>query len=492
MKKYLPYLYALVGFATMTLSNGKYLYGLAAFVFPLFLLLATEKMRPRLAIPLLLLITSAANTLSFHNMLPDVGMPILKWLPAMAGATLALPFIAQYLAFRRSTAFSTTLLLPAIYTLLDFGNALFNPFGSFGVLGYSQHNILVVAQLASIVGAVGLTFVIMWFGTAMYWLIRTNNWRRVNRYSSSVAILVVVIFLFGSIRLTYSTAGDTYAVSGLHTLDRTVQETADLFTAFETDPASFLRISEVNIQQVLDMTETEAQNGAAVVSHAEATLVLSAGQKDDVLGRISKLAVKERITIVTTMYVLMEPPKKHENVLYIVGPDGTLLTEHYKYGGNAFEGSVKGSGVIQAATTPSGTLSGIICWDKDFPQIVNQVGRLGVDTLFIPSADWKEISPYHTIVGTFRAIENGSNAVTQTVNGMSMIVDYTGRVITTMDHFTQSTWVMRGDLPVKGRSTLYTHLSPYLLYAVLAALLAGLLGLRRKKDMGDHETGFDL
>ncbi|GKT32828.1 hypothetical protein ADUPG1_002353, partial [Aduncisulcus paluster] len=90
------------------------------------------------------------------------------------------------------------------------------------------------------------------------------------------------------------------------------------------------------------------------------------------------------------MYVLNPLPEKNENVLYIIDENGATLLSHYKYGGNAFEGSVEGDKILHKAQTSAGTLSGIICWDKDFPTVVSQLGPLNIDTLFIPSADWKE------------------------------------------------------------------------------------------------------
>lgn len=471
MKKNIYYIYLLLGFTTMVLSNGKYLYGISAFIFPIFLLLAIENMKPLKAVLLMVLTTSIANSISFYNMLPDIGMPLLNWIPAMAGGTLALPFIVQYFTFKKSKSFSTTLILPGLYTLIDYANATFNPFGSFGVLGYSQHNFLVVAQLASIVGAVGLTFIIIWFGSAFYWMIKNRKYKSRNRYLLGFIIVTVMVLIFGGMRLYSVDMSSSYSVSGLHTLDRTVQETADLFSNFENDPEEFKVKSEENIEKVLELTRQEASNGAQVVSHGEATLVVSYEQKDSTLKRISKLADEEDIVIVTTLYVLNNPPNKHENVLYTVDNNGTIMTEHYKYGGNVFEGSVEGDRILQAADTKYGTLSGIICWDKDFPQTVNQVGDLNVDSLFIPSADWKEISPYHTIIGTFRGIENGSNVITQTVNGMSSIVDYTGRVINEMDHFTNTIWINRGQLPVKGVRTIYTYICDYVIWIVILILL---------------------
>lgn len=482
MKKYLGYIYLLLGLIAMTLSNGVYLNGYAALIFPLLLLMAIDNMRPIKAFILVTLGAGVANMISFYNVVPDIGIPIIKWMPVFAGSTYGMIFLLQNFYFKRTDSFSATLILPSLYALLDFANAYFNPFGTFGVLGYSQHNILPIAQLASVVGTIGLTFMIVWFGSVIYWMIKHNKFRSFNRYNIGAAIVIIAILTFGILRLLMVDKTNMVRISGLHTLDRSIQETANLFTNFESNPDAFQERSLDNVRRIMELTRKEAKEGAEIVNHAEATIVISFDQKDTILNQLKKLADEQDITLVTTLYILHEPSQNHENVLYIIGDDGDILLHHYKYGGNSFEGTVKGDGILQAVNTENGTLSGIICWDKDFPYVVDQIGSLDVDTLFIPSADWKEISPYHTIVGNFRGIEHGTNVVTQTVNGMSMIADYTGRVIKEMDHFKNDEWIIRGQLPVHGVKTLYSSIEKYIIIFIFMALIYAQFSLLRKKN----------
>ena len=39
-------------------------------------------------------------------------------------------------------------------------------------------------------------------------------------------------------------------------------------------------------------------------------------------------------------------PAQPENIVRIIDPSGSIVLEHIKYGGNQFEGSLKGDGVL--------------------------------------------------------------------------------------------------------------------------------------------------
>ena len=90
----------------------------------------------------------------------------------------------------------------------------------------------------------------------------------------------------------------------------------------------------------------------------------------------------------------------------------------------------------------------------DFPQHLKQAA--GVDILLVPSNDWEAIDPWHTHMARFRAIEQGFNMIRHTSNGLSVGADYTGRVISEMDHYTNEEKILITHLPSKGITTLYS------------------------------------
>ncbi len=120
------------------------------------------------------------------------------------------------------------------------------------------------------------------------------------------------------------------------------------------------------------------------------------------------------------------------------------------------EGVEPGDGVLRTVETPYGTLSGVICWDTDFPTVVSQAGRNGTDILLSPSLDFRSIDPMHAQMAVFRAIENGVSVVRQSDNALSIVADPYGRTLAAVDHFTASERVTVAQVPTQGVFTVYS------------------------------------
>ncbi|UII56780.1 hypothetical protein LS684_04750 [Cytobacillus spongiae] len=468
----------------MVLSNGKFLIAPAAWIFPVLFLFAIKDMSWKLAWISLSLVTALSNQLSFHKMLPELPIPMFEFIPAAAGFLYAIPFVWQKIYFSKARSFLATFILPCTYSLLDFTNVYFNPYGTFGVLGYSQHDMLPIAQFASFIGVTGITFLITWVASIIYWVsLDFTKRRRVAIISVTALALIVTL---GGLRMYIHQHEETVAVSGIHTVDRTDSDVLEIFTLHKKDMSDFVEKAEERMDGLLELTVAEAKSGAKIIHHSEGVIVIDESQTSMYLDKLKKVARKYQVYILTVPYIFTAEEEPNENVLYIINPEGDVALEHYKYGGNAVENTVMGNKELTTVDTEYGRLSGIICWDKDFPAVVDQIGELKVDILFIPSADWRELSPYHTIVGNFRGIENGANVVTQTVNGMSMITDYKGQVLTKMDHFSTDHWVMRGHVPTEGVTTFYSLFGKYLvgcIILILALTIVYIHRLERRKKL---------
>lgn len=133
-----------------------------------------------------------------------------------------------------------------------------------------------------------------------------------------------------------------------------------------------------------------------------------------------------------------------------------ILMSPRKYGGNQFEGTVLGDGVLRTFQTPSATVSGVICWDMDFPGTVSQSGRNGTDILLNPTADWQTVSTTHATMAVFLAIENGVSLVRQADGGLWIATDPYGRTLARTDHFTTSERLMIAQVPTTGVTTVYS------------------------------------
>lgn len=452
MKKY--WLLLIPGIISLYFSNGRFSMPLAAWLFPLFLLPVSRHSGSRftgLLFPLLVGITLQA---AFWNFTSSDQGNILFYVPFFAGLLYGLVFYADRWLYQKSTSFVSTLLFPLMYTTIDFANHLFNPFGTTGVLGYSQFGFLAFAQLASLTGMWGLTFMITWFGSAMHWGL-SNPIAKTKKGITAYAIVLSAILLFGFIRLSSPLQHNKVTVAGLHTTDKERDGKAFWEALAKKDTIRFNTSSTDQIKDLTAATREQAAKGVKIVLWSEVSPVILKSKADNLLQYLSALADSLNIYLIANPYIATIDDKKPENKIWMFSPKGELLFTHYKYGGNFVEGSVEGDKKLKAVSTPYGNLSGIICWDADFPAVAKQLGKLKSDIVFNPASDWREIDPLHTQVAVFRAIENGCSWVRQTRNGLSIITDPRGKTVSAMDHFATDKWVNSGNVPTARIWSLY-------------------------------------
>ena len=133
---------------------------------------------------------------------------------------------------------------------------------------------------------------------------------------------------------------------------------------------------------------------------------------------------------------------------------------------------VLGDGKVPTVESPYGRLANVICFDADFPATMRQAGQAGADLLLVPSDDWQAIDPSHTQVATFRAIENGFSEVRQASKGLSMTVDYEGRVLSASNYFSTDHQVMVAYVPMHGVRTIYATIGDLFAWLCIIGLVA--------------------
>lgn len=204
-------------------------------------------------------------------------------------------------------------------------------------------------------------------------------------------------------------------------------------------------------------TRRQADAGAQMILWPEAAGICASEDEAALIQRGQQLAREKSIYLAMALFTQnLQRSQPPENKLIVVDPAGNVVMEHYKYGGNQFEGSVLGNGLLHTFHTPSAKVCGVICWDMDFPRIVSQTGRNGVDILLAPANDWEAVSTTHAHMAVFRAVENGVSLVRHAKNGLSIATDPYGRTLASMDHFTASERLMIAQVPTTGVTTVYS------------------------------------
>ena len=368
-----------------------------------------------------------------------------SWLAPKLRRNGRLPFIA-------------TFIFPLSATALEFLLSSSNPIGNFGALGYSQYSIPVLTQVSAVTGMLGLTFLVSWFPAVINWAWDNGfEWPRVRAGVITFAVVLAFTAGYGIVRLAAAPdigSLDTVPVASFTMTENHMGELNELLA--EEGVAAFRQETQPVHEQYLAMTETAISDGAKIILWPELAII---GVEEDVQEVVSQgrtLAQESGIYLsMPTFTMFPDSEQKAENVLFVAGPDGDIVIEHIKYGGNVLEGTVQGSGEIETIETEYGRLSGIICWDTDYPNIVRQVGAQQTDILLSPAKEWAGINPLHAEMAVFRALENGVSVIRQADEGMSIVVDGYGRTLASGEGLAGNGNYLLVEVPTSSPTTIY-------------------------------------
>lgn len=374
-----------------------------------------------------------------------------------SGLMAGVPFAVDRLLSRRLPGLWATLVFPLTATALEFLNmGSGSPMGSWGATGYSQAGSLILLQMLSITGMWGLTFLMMWLAPVVNWAWEQNfEWPKIWRGLALYGGILTLVLVYGGARLAFAPfETGTVRVASLTTVST---DLAELMPLLKSDRAVFGQKTRDIHARYLAQTVQEARAGAKIILWAEVAGICLEEDEPALLARGKEIAQQEGIYLAIPFFTMYQDANRPpENKLIIFDPSGKPAMEHVKYGGNVFEGSKLGDGILKTIETPYGTLSGVICWDTDFIGNVAQAGRNGTDILLSPAHDWPEITPMHGQMTAFRAIENGVTVIRQADWGFSVVTDPYGRTLAAMNHYAADDRTMVAQVPTQGVRTLYS------------------------------------
>lgn len=477
------YLFLIIAFALNFIAvGGKWNVPLAAWIVPIFVLrFYRHSERPGLDFVLLWLATAIPlivswNGATFFPRLGEIGFFL-----AVAPITLLAVVIDRYFHVRFPSSAWMLLIFPIAATAFDFLQAGSSPFGTFGASAYSQRGFPVAMQIASVAGIWGITFVMSLFASTVnhFWEGHASplSW-------ASAGLLVLILGLSLGRTLLPTQPKQTAVIAGFSLPDGTLSRALNQFKS--GDEAGFRQAMDDLHAAELNQIRALAQGGANIVVIQEGGVIGTSDQLETMIRSASALAKEENIYIVLPTFDIEQTPPV--NSVRIIDPNGAVILHHIKYGGNMFEGTLKGDGVLQTVDTPYGKLSAVICWDADFPAVIKQAGEQGVDLLFVPSQDWLGVRDIHAGMAAFRAVENGMTVFRQTGQGVSLVSDAYGNILNRADTFEESTDGFAGiqtvTTPISSVNTLYPRIGDLLGNGMLAGLFGLVIGMvvSRKKQ----------
>jgi apolipoprotein N-acyltransferase len=455
---------------------------MAAFAAPLFIMRFLRLQSPMKGLLMIVFAGFVANVFIWQGMMPISG-PFYYVLAFMMSLFTSLVFTLDRIYTGKIKGFISTLFFPSAYVVMDFITISTNPSGSFGTLGHTQ-DYLALLQILSITGIWGVTFIVLWSASVVNWL-----WdgafekTRLKQAFGAFVIPIFMILLFGQIRLALHDSNPTVRIASIK-----ISKTA-LSDRYNRDDHSLVEKSN---DLFLANCTVAASSGAKIVFGIETVIRLPYDQEADFIGKAKALAISNRIYLGLPMQVLT-PDMLPMNKIVWLSPRGEILNTYHKANPTPGEGKY-GDGRLRYFDSPYGRICSAICFDMDFPAFINQISSDGIDIMLVPGMDWREISPYHTYVASFRAIEHGFNMVRAVTKGLSASFNYKGQLLSSQDHYTSDDLIMYSDVPTRGQKTLYSWLGDYFAWlCVLFFLSAIFVFFRRSRQVkpspGLHPSG---
>jgi apolipoprotein N-acyltransferase len=389
-------------------------------------------------------------------------------------------FLIDRLLAPRLKGFVSTLVFPLAMVTMQYIMTIVSPYGSFGSLAYTQYGNLPLLQVLSVTGLSGITFLLAWFASVVNWAWEQHfEWKKVWRGVVTYADILAVILIAGGASLISPPASDTVRMAAIPAteifeMSQDTQDSAERFQSgniTETELESIRTEFNANIDDLLERSEREASAGAKIIFWSEGAGYVLEQDETTLIERGGMLANQEGVYLGMALATMISGQRLVENKIVLIEPSGEVAWEYIKARPVPGEPSVRGDGEILTLDTPYGKIAAAICFDMDFPNLIRQAGKAGVDVMFNPANDWEEVAPLRMRMATFRAIENGFSLVRPTSHGLSVAADYQARVLGLTNYFTSEDPVMIAYIPTEGVTTIYSRIGDLFAWLCMAGLV---------------------
>ncbi len=419
--------------------------------------------RPVIAAPIFIGLHVLVWEWAYAGMVP---LPSAARLGMEAGVStlLALVFVLDRAIARRRPGLASTLVLPCGWVAFDLVSARLSPGGTWGSIAYSFVDVDVIAQIASVVGWTGVTFLAVWLASVIGWIgAHLDMPRERRRGVIAAAIVSALVFGLGVWRLHPVSAGPTVRVACVVPPAIFTDEALDALWAYTRGverPAASIALAQTRIRTSMDehfsLVEAAADAGAQLIVWPEANPAITDAEEPLWIDRARTTAQTRGVFIGMGMSVFRPSSGQPAlNKFVLVDPTGAIVINFLKATRTPGAGHVAGDGRLPVIDTSIGRLTSAICFDLDFPHLIGQAGAAETDLLLAPSNDWTEARATHARMARLRAIEQGVALVRPTKDGVSIVADALGRVRGSLMLDDNETGAMVTEVPVRRRATVY-------------------------------------
>ncbi len=467
------YLYFLIGFILLFFFNGKWSIPIVAYLAPVFLIRFMRLEKPLKGCLFIVIAGWVSNIFIWKEIIPMSGF-FYYFLMLIMSIFASLTFLIDRICAQKIKGIVSTLIFPAVYVIMDYITISANPSGSYGTLVHTQSS-LSLLQLTSITGIWGVIFLITWFASIINWLWKNSFYK--NKLHLVFWVFVIpflAIISWGQFRLSNTIDSPTVRVASINSTKTEYYHR--MTTSYDT-------VVEKANEDFLKNCGIAASSGAKIVFGRETLISLPFDKEDTFIENAKTIAKHNSIYIGLPMQVLLEgfPRVNPENKITWISPEGDVLFSYHKAKPTNPDEGDYGDGIIKHFDSPYGRISSAICFDMDFPSLINQTAKMNIDIMLVPGSDWQDIAPYHTYVASIRGIEHGFNIVRSAFKGGSASFNYKGQVLSSNDFFKTDEVILYSDVPTKGQKTLYSVLGDYFAWLCIIFFLSIIIVFISKK-----------
>ena len=396
-----------------------------------------------------------------------------------------IPLVLDGIIYRKcngGNAFTSILLIPFMASFLeDLEMRLTNIPCAFG---YTFHSLKGVSQFASLFGITGISFLAYMFLAMLagYFCDR----KKYKKYLYIISSLIFLVVMFGEFKIRLGKKAD-YCVP-----------VALAFGGYEGDYLAYGCEGDYDkaLEKLKTYVDKAAKCNAELLVLSEEAFEINDADEASFIEEASKLAADNHMNILVPMQIYDMDKSDgglYRNNITFVDSTGKICGTYDKTKlVPVVESSecVKGDDdIIETTVTYADgkklNIACIICFDSDNENYMSRIDS-DTDVLIVPAWDWKRITPRHTRIVTYRAIENDIALVKCTYDGSSVITDWTGNnTFATDTAFTGFDDVLTGYIPVRSNhkiSALYHYIANYMMwFYLLGAVTCIVVGLVKKK-----------
>ena len=472
--------FIILSFLVYIMSNGEWCIPIFAWIYPILFLCMIYLNRTRKVYLIIGSIYAIGFVVQFGRV---IGMDIQICI--IVSILLSFLKILPYIYWSKSKMrFQDTIIFASIMVTIEYIIYLVYP-----ILGglsdaYTQYQNLYLLQIVTITGIYGITFLIYWTAAMVIWIWNNKSKKEcIRKYIIVYGSVIGLVFAYGVVMFHFAGNSDkSVRIAGVTVpISELLNNDEDVYSTFYTNTFTDENITNARskLASVADelflKTELEAQAGAKIVFWSELNGAVLKQDEDMLLQRASDMAKQEEIYLIVSLLVKTPYVDLKENKTVAFNPQGELISEYFKHGRSIGELCQKGDGILKSFDTEYARIAPFICSDMAFVSKIQQAGRDNVDILIVPASDWKEMTLLATKTAIMRGVENGSNIIRHTNNGMSIVSDFRGSVLAQTDYFQSDTKTLSAQVITKGRFTLYSYIGNLFVYLCNLYLLGSFI-----------------